>query len=60
MVKEKTCRKCQEELTQIDLDIHPRCARQEEMELKTRKPHPESEFDRALARYPYSEPDDAA
>ncbi len=59
MVKGKNCRKCQGELSMCDIDIHPLCLKQEEAEKNPVKV-PETEFDRALVRYPDTPPEDAA
>lgn len=54
------CRKCKGRLCQIDVDIHPGCLKQEEAEKNPQNNPRESEFDKALVRYPYPNPDDAA
>ena len=52
----RKCRRCQKVLPQIQTgedNIHPFCKRLEDLETKASQPAPETEFDRALRRYPY-------
>ncbi len=56
MEQGRDCRRCHQRLPQIQTgedNIHPFCKRQEDLETKASIPEPETEFDRALLRYPY-------